>query len=362
MSERMIELQRARMLAQLGGIGGPMPTASPGSAVTAGRNVPQETAVSALETEDRQMQRFLNRLQMRDDAQQLVTDSSSGPTVPTALSRRMLHRQGVGYLDDAVAAVASASADRFLATVLHQAVACRDQRLKGAEMANAARRQRKRHMEQYEADTDDRRRRKEAAEKQREKANLAVISAADALKKGGSAASKKEPDGATKGNKTKKLTPAGDATKINGTKKAAAKPPSRDNDEESYDSIDEEEEFYQNYYGDPGDSDDSDEEDETLRLIDLKRPLEAWDFHITGKLGLDATEAEKEDDESDDDDDQSDDNLEENNTQEDEEAKGDAASDRDDAKYDPISPTSPPKKLKKAPSRASTPTQSTKPS
>jgi hypothetical protein len=80
-----------------------------------------------------------------------------------------LQKQGVGYLDDTVAAVVSASADRFLATVLHQAAACRDQRLKGAELAQEAARHRKRHMQHYEADSDDRQRRKEEKEKKRER-------------------------------------------------------------------------------------------------------------------------------------------------------------------------------------------------
>lgn len=351
MSERMIELQRARMLQQQPSRG-PMPSHAPASAV-AGGNVPQQTAVAAVQTEDQQMQRFLNRMQRRDDAQQLIVDSSSGPTVPTALSRRMLHRQGVGYLDDSVAAIASASADRFLATLLHQAVACRDQRLKGAEMAKGARRHRKRHMEQYEADTDDRKRRKEGAEKQREKANLAAISAADALKKGGSSASKKDSDGTgtTKTKKKKKV--ATGETKTNGNKKPAALArPDRDDDEESFDSVDEEEMFYQNYYGDPGDSEESDEEDETIRLADLRRPLEAWDFHITGKLGLDSNEAESEDEKSEDDNEDDDDSEDNNAEEEGDEINKDAALEKDDenAADDAFMPiSSPPKKVKKAP-------------
>lgn len=364
----MIELQRARMLAQQSSRG-PMPNRSPAAvAAGAGGNVPQQTAVSALQTEDQQMQRFLHRMQRRDDAQQLIADSSSGPTVPTALSRRMLHRQGVGYLDDTVAAVASAAADRFLATVLHQAVACRDQRLIGAEKQKEARRHRKRHMEQYEADTDDRRRRKEATEKQREKANNAAMSAADALKKGGSAASKKDADGGTTKTKKKKKEAPGDTiitTKVNGNKKSAALArPDRDDDETSFDSVDEEEMFYQNYYGDPGESDESDEEDDTVRLIDLRRPLEAWDFHITGKLGLDSAEAESDVEESDDDDKEDDEKSEADDAEDDGDAtnNGDtaasaaAALEKDDAKTgdEALSPSSP-KKVKKAPSAATTP-------
>lgn len=347
-----------------------MPSHSPAAAAAgAGRDVPQQAAVSALQTEDTQMQRFFSRMQKRDDAQQLIVDSSSGPTVPTALSRRMLHRQGVGYLDDTVAAIASAAADRFLATVLHQSVACRDQRLIGAEKAKEAKRHRKRHMEQYEVDADDRRRRKEAIEKQREKANNAAIAAADALKKGGSAASKKDADGSTTKTKKKKKTAPGDTTtKVNGNKKSAALArPDRDDDEASFDSVDEEEMFYQNYYGDPGESDESDEEDDTLRLIDLRRPLEAWDFHITGKLGLDSAEADSDVEESDDGGDDDDEKEDDENSEADgadddgdannsgDAAAGSAALDNDGAKTgDETSPSSP-QKVKKTPSAATTP-------
>ena len=346
-----------------------MPSHSPAAAaVGAGRDVPQQAAVSALQTEDMQMQRFFSRMQKRDDAQQLITDSSSGPTVPTALSRRMLHRQGVGYLDDTVAAIASAAADRFLATVLHQSVACRDQRLIGVEKAKEAKRHRKRHMEQYEADTDDRRRRKEAIEKQREKANNAAMAAADALKKGGSTASKKGADeGTTKMKKKKKIAPGETTTKVNGNKKTATPArQDRDDDEASFDSVDEEEMFYQNYYGDPGESDESDDEDDTLRLIDLRRPLEAWDFHITGKLGLDSADADSDVEESDDDDDddkEDDEKSEADGGDDDGDANngGDTASgaatalDNDGAKTgDDVSPTSP-QKVKKTPSAATTP-------
>jgi len=273
-----------------------MPSRSPAS-VPAGRNIPQQASVSAIQTEDQQMQRFLSRVQWRDDSQQLISDSASGPTVPTALSRRMFQRQGVGYLDDSVAAIASASADRFLATVLHQAVACRDQRLKGAEMAKGAKRHRKRHADQFQAASDDRRRRKEEDESLRDKANLAAVAAVDALKKGGSV-SKNDVEGTAKAKKKQKLTSITGDTQANGIKKLAEPTkPDRDDDEESFDSLDEEEIFYQNYYCDQRDSDDSDEEDEPVRLPDLRRPLEAWGFHIAGKLGLDSAIAESDSDE-----------------------------------------------------------------
>lgn len=334
-----------------------MPSHSPPPA--AGRNVPQQTAVSAIQSEDRQMQRFLNRMQRRDDGQQLIADSASGPTVPTALSRRLLHRQGAGYLDDTVAAIASASADRFLATVLHQAVACRDQRLKGAEMARGARRYRKRHAQQYQADTDDRRRRKMEGEMQREKANLAAISAGESMKKGGSAASKRDSEGTAKSKKKKKAAAPAD-TPANGNKAGAnsINPTGRDDDDdESYDSVDDEEEFYRSYYDDNGDSDDSDEDDETLKLVDIARPLEAWDFHITGKLGLESTQADSDLEESDDDKD-ADDKSEDQRTDEGNAIKESQPDKDDNAKpAEDAAPPASPKRPTKAAQNPATPSQ-----
>jgi hypothetical protein len=73
---------------------------------------------------------------------------------------------------------------------------------------------------------------------------------------------------------------------------------SLDDDEESYDSIDEEEEYYQERLGEvkvwlKGDED---EDDDTLLLKDLVRPLEAWDFHLTGKEALETQEPESDED------------------------------------------------------------------
>jgi hypothetical protein len=248
----------------------------------AGKKHPEHDAVMALRTEDQQMRSFLNRMQRRDDGHHLDA-TSSGPTVPTALSRRLLHKQGVGFVDDTVCAIASASADRFLATVLHQAGACRDQRLKGAEEGQRARKHRKRHMEQYLADTEGRRQRKLQYERQRERANLKTIAVADANKRGGSAASRKDADGNTNTKKKKKATPDGFDTE--NSKVHAIARPEVPNDDDSRDSLDEEEEYYQQYYDDHDDGSDDDEDDETLQLTDISRPLQAWDFYVAGKVG-----------------------------------------------------------------------------
>jgi hypothetical protein len=302
MSERMIELQRAKLLGQT-----PPPKASPstqsqsssqsprpGSQPQQVNNIetqtPEEAAVSQVLSEDADIQRFIHRLQRRNDSHP-TSDSISGTTVPTALARRTLHRQGVGYLDDTVTAVISASADRFLATVLQQGIACRDQRLKGSEMAKEAARHRKRHMHHYDADTDDRKRRKEEAEMNRESQHLKAITLAEALKKGGKSAEDKKKKKAKKAEEP--------MSQVNGVTNDSI----NDDGDESYDSIDEEEEYYQKrHHPDPletrgktNDDEDEDEEDDTLQLRDLVRPLEAWRFHLTGKEALEPSLPESDD-------------------------------------------------------------------
>lgn len=200
MSERMIELQRAKLGLPPAGVNPSMNSSNSTMAgnIYAGNNAssaeqptPAEVATASLLSEDAQIQRFIDRLERRDKKitgtyhhhHQDSLPSNNGPTVPTALSRRMLHRQGVGYLDDTVASVVSASADRFLATVLQQSIACRDQRLKGAAMAREAAKQRKRHMERYEEDICDRKRRKDDIAKAREAIAVHTIAAAEVLKK-----------------------------------------------------------------------------------------------------------------------------------------------------------------------------------
>lgn len=312
----MIELQRARLLATGKGASsspaaaGAQPTqpslslaTHPNMTSTATAPVnPQQAAAARVHREDELMQRFLQQLQHRDDSR---AESKSGPTVPTALSRRILQKQGVGYLDDTVGAIASAAADRFIATVLQQAIACRDQRLKGVEEAKEAAKHRKRHLEHYQADQDDRERRKTEILLQRGKNNLAVIEAAETLKKEKAAAAAAGPseDGDVKTKKKKS------AAALNGANKR--KRSEEDGDEEaSYDSIDEEEEYYQEYYGnDVPNVDDEDDEDDMIILRDIVQPLEAWDFYLAGKEGLEPTQPENGDADVDDMDVDDDDDL-----------------------------------------------------
>jgi hypothetical protein len=317
MSERMIELHRARLLAagkgsksSSGGAIAPPLHQQNGSQSTTlphytSNNIPQtlqQFAVATMQAEDSQLKRFLQRLQHeRDDSQQ--GEALLGPTVPTALSRRMLHRQGAGYYDGTVAAITSAAADRFLATVLQQAVACRDQRLKGVEIARQSTRKRKRHKRQYQESVDDRRRRKEERAAYRESVNLAAIAAADELQQKPSLNRQGQLDSnitddsgvaTSSPPKSKKKKKATDAPTTNGYKK---RPSDLSDDEVSYDSIDEEEEYYEQYYSNDDNSseEDDEDEDETMILRDLIRPLEAWDYHMNGKMETDVATLPKED-------------------------------------------------------------------
>lgn len=338
MSERMIELHRARLLAAGKGsknnTGGPAPHQQQNGSISVAaiapqpQQTPQQYALSTVQTEDALMKQFFQRLQHeRDDSQ--PGEAFTGPTVPTALSRRMLHRQGAGYYDGTVAAITSAAADRFLATVLQQAVACRDQRLKGAVVSRQSARKRIRHRRQYQEITDDRRRRKDERAALREEINLAAIAAEDALKQKSSSAAGKigdataEDGAAAAGSppKSKKKKKGADAAPLNGNKKRAS---DLSEDEASYDSIDEEEEYYSQFYSDDEGNDsaesEDDEDDEMMILRDMVRPLEAWDFHMSGKMDMnwdtlhDKREGSR-DDQSSEEEDLDDDFIEESNNE-----------------------------------------------
>lgn len=343
MSERMIELRRAKMGlppmtqphvaatatdARPGGAAGsitagaPPPTA--GSRFSGVRVLSlSQVNAAALETDDERMHRFLSLLSASSqeadelpDAKPPVSSATAaattgsladpsavrrGPTVPTALSRRMLHRQGAGYLDDNVPAVASAAADRFLATVLQQAAACRDRRLKGEDLSKRERRERRRHRKRRRAELDDRRRIKGENWKKRKDKNLSAVRASDTLSAVKAAASSSGTSSKSKSKKSKKTSPQGNGTKMDGVtngNKVPSIPPV--NHYLSDDSVDEEENYYEDYYGEGHDSaddgaasDESEEEEDddeesryALLLRDVQRPLAAWGVTLTGKIGL----------------------------------------------------------------------------
>ena len=286
MSERMVELQRARL-------GLPPPTstgtahavqsaplrqassAAAQSSALQRQSSLQVAAAATLQNEDEKLERFLRRLQQQRDG---------GPTVPTSLARRMLHRQGVGYLDETVAMLTAAAADRFLATVLQQAVVCRDRRVSGQVLSKEESEKRRKHVALYMQDSDYRKRRKLERTSQKLQANAAAVAAAKELSHRASAADSKA-NAAKKKNLKRSETVEEEA---NGTK--TMEEAIGDDEFLDDDSLDEEEHYYNEYYGELPEEDDEEdsEEDFTLLLRDLERPLEAWHFKLTGKVGLGA--------------------------------------------------------------------------
>jgi hypothetical protein len=305
MSERMIEQRRARLLAQASAaVSPPVPNGTGATPAT-----PRQAAAQAMRLEDAQMSRFLRLLQeARDDGQPGET-AAFGPTVPTALARREIHRQGVGFADTAVAAVVSAAADRFLASILQQSIPCRDQRLKGLEVARQAAYERKRFRQKYEQDIADRRRRKAHEAVRRDHANRAAIRmAADMEAKGGgpaaaatttttannnsntiNTAKRKTPDEGEDessnndndqngtNSKAKKAKTTTSSSPANGmipptpqqhtTTAAAAALRSSQYDDIDYDSIDEEDKRYIEHYADyDHDHDDDDGDNNNKKL------------------------------------------------------------------------------------------------
>lgn len=275
----MIELQREKLMRQQNSQAKPKLNGNPTAAA-----VPPNPVAQARE-EDRQLRVFLQRIQEERDSGHPGETVGTGPTVPTALSRRMLQRQGVGFIDSTVAAVTSASADRFLATVLQQSIACRDSRLKGAAIARNAAKERRRHWKQNQKDADDRRRRREEAEASREEDKLAAIRAMEAIKGTPSpsdTAKRKEAEAENGPRSKKRKKNDSSAVGINGVNPDA-------DDEASRDSLDAEVEEFHNNFDDydqsEGNSDeDDDDDDDHMILSDMARPLEAWDFHFRGKL------------------------------------------------------------------------------
>jgi len=201
-----------------------------------------------------------------------------------ALTRRILHTQGAGYLDQTVPALLSGAADRFLATVLQQSLACQDQRLKGEASAKKERRELRRVTKRIRAATLERRRREREAE----------------------ARLKAKVHGSGAGNvKGRIIAPQGGQGGENNNSN------SKEGEDSDillhHDSVDEEEKYYENFFGGEGldqevamedgnesydeDEDDNDDEeedeDDMLLLRDIVRPLQAWGVNITGTIGLD---------------------------------------------------------------------------
>jgi len=208
------------------------------------------------------------------------------PTIPSALSRRILHKSGVGYLDNSLPLILSAMSDRFLATILVQAKACRDRRIEGYKATIKERKKRNKHRKLVLKERLCRDKKyKEELSKKRSMMESTVMDAKDLLEKDNN-----KKGNSSLGGEDKTLFGLSEEEReaIKEYKKQAA-------------DIDAEEEYYNKYYGKGEDgnldldnisSDEEDDDDDELvvdtdlKLRDLVRPLGAWGFDLTGKLGF----------------------------------------------------------------------------
>lgn len=219
------------------------------------------------------------------------------PTTPSNLSRRILHRSGVGYLDESVPLLLSSMADRFLATVLVQGMACRERRIEGYDALLRDRRRRRRHRGRVLRERRERERRFQNEVKERRIRAEDAVAESDELER--------------QMNQNKKgATPSSMATSGTGTPAVFRltdedMEAAREYKSEARD-VDAEEDYYHAAVGlddDASLADDdidgeSDDEDEGLRAVDydptlrdlklrdIIRPLRAWGFDLTGKLGF----------------------------------------------------------------------------
>jgi len=209
------------------------------------------------------------------------------PTIPSALSRRILHKSGVGYLDNSLPLILSAMSDRFLATILVQAKACRDRRIEGYKATIKERKKRNKHRKLVLKERLGRDKKyKEELGKKRSMMESTVEDAKELLEKDNN-----KKGNSSLGGEDKTLFGLSEEEReaVKEYKKQAA-------------DIDAEEEYYNKYYGKgedgnldldniSSDEEEDDEEDELvvdtdLKLRDLVRPLGAWGFDLTGKLGF----------------------------------------------------------------------------
>jgi len=256
----MIEIQRAKM-----GIAAP---AQNGGTVTSNSTSggTSRIMVGSSHTQDERLRNFLTRLK------------DTKPTVPPSLTRRILNKQGVGFADPLVSTIVSSAADQFLATVLSQALVCRDRRLKGEELAKK---------EKRELDRVEKRRRAEEKSIESKKRKLEA-DLEEMVKKGSKGSLKHDKVSSELMHllETNTFDEVGKKNCIddeeNYYKSQEARSESgEDNSNKNIDS--------QNYEEDEFDEDESDDEDDDkdlLHLRDLVRPLGGWGFSLAGKMGL----------------------------------------------------------------------------
>lgn len=237
---------------------------------------------------DEQLHRFLTKLM------------NVKPTVPPSFTRRILHQQGVGYVDPLVPKLISTCGDKFIATILSQALICKDRRIDGEIMKKKYERERKRmnqRRQREDMEKDRRRKKKEDALKEFVHDKKKVLSEeSKSILKSFTDEKKK---------KTKfTFDMIGEEGGIQNV-----------DDDDIHDDVRQEEDYYNStvqendspldqlsdpkldvnkqYLEDESDQEDEDEDEDdqvyTLQLVDIYRPLQAWGFSLAGKMGL-ATE------------------------------------------------------------------------
>lgn len=269
--------------------------------------------ISPMYSEDMRMNRFLHLLSTSTTtaASNVIHESNdksqnsirSAPTVPIALTRRILHRQGVGYANDTTPSIVSGAADRFIATVLQHSLTCRDRRLKGEKLAKSEWKELRKTRKRMRVEQKQHKIKRKLIEEGLERLSKVTgdnSSSGSGKNKKSKTSSKENP---TNGKKSMK-DEAHQELKNMEVEKALLS---------DSDSVDEEKQYYEQHHSetnlsnvddtineddgeesyDEGESDE-DEEDEdddegVLLLRDIIRPLSAWGMSITGKVGFGAT-------------------------------------------------------------------------
>lgn len=277
------------------------------------------TQEAAIQSEDERMSRFLHLLSSttttsssllpRSPSNKNVNSNNStqnshhpnrtAPTVPLALTRRILQRQGVGYANETIPSIVSGAADRFIATVLQHSLICRDRRLKGQKLAKKEWKELRKSQKRIRAEEKAQRLKRKKIEEGLER-----------LAKGPG------DNSSSGGGKSKKSKASAKESAANGKKqtKDEAQLELKNVKVEKVllsdtDSVDEEKKYYEQHHGeststftdeqnkdnggdvsydeaDSEEDDESEDDDEVLLLRDIIRPLEAWGMNITGKVGF----------------------------------------------------------------------------
>lgn len=238
---------------------------------------PPEPMIQSSSNLDEQLYQFLTKL------------STVKSTVPPTLTRRIMHRQGVGFVDPLVPKLISSCGDKFIAMILSQAIICRDRRVRGELM--------KRKYERELSRIAKRRKIQEMYLERDLKKKEEILD--EFIKKKNSSEEAQE----TKKKKKAAVHFTFDSEKVD------------EKDDNDDDDLKQEEEYYASrlkailemdgrsieepdvhlidgkkpYMEDESDEEDDEDEDnerEMIQLVDVFRPLQAWGMSLVGKMGL----------------------------------------------------------------------------